>query len=90
MRGTREGAAADHNYNAGVVLATVRYAMVDALRAPRPGFEVVIRLHFRLLRHRLLAQCRRWLLAFANEGEAYMASLQKAVAELYGLLNKLD
>ena len=90
LRGTREGAASDHNYNAGVVLATVRYAMVDALRSARPGFEAVVHNHFRVLRHRLLAQCKCWLQAFASEGEAYVASLRRAVGELHGLMEQLE
>ena len=89
LRGTREGAASDHHYNAGVVLATVRYAMVDALRSPRPGFEDVVRAHFRLLRHRIMGQCSKWLAAFKGEGEAYMAGLSKAVGELHSLLQAL-
>lgn len=90
LRGTKEGTAADQNYNAGVVLATVRHAMVGALRAPRPGFEEVIRTHFKMLRHRLLAQCQKWLQMFADEGEAYIASLQRAVQELHSLLHNLE
>lgn len=89
LRGTKEGAASDHSYNAGVVLATVRYAMVDALRNPRPGFELVVRTHFALLRHRVLDQCKRWRADFAGEGEAYQSSLVRAIGDLYSLLVQL-
>ena len=32
---------------ANIVLNTVRYAMIDQLTNPRPGFEEITRLHFR-------------------------------------------
>ena len=89
LRGTREGAASDHSYNAGVVLATVRYAMVDALRHPRPGFEAVVTTHFRILSHRIMTQCQKWMREYAGEGDAYVGSLSKAVRELHGLLTAL-
>ena len=40
-------------------LNVVRYAMVDMLKRPPPGFEDVVTGHFRLMRHRyvLLQDC---------------------------------
>lgn len=35
---------------AEIWLNSIRYAMIDQLRRPRPGFEEAIRSHFRLLR----------------------------------------
>lgn len=45
---TSAGEAANLSYNANIVLNTVRYAMIDQLTNPRPGFEEITRLHFRL------------------------------------------
>ena len=46
-KGTSAGDAANLSYNAQIVLNTVRYAMIDQLTNPRPGFEEITRLHFR-------------------------------------------
>jgi len=41
MRGTAEGASTSAEYNFGVQLNTMRWAMIDQLRNPPPGFEVL-------------------------------------------------
>lgn len=46
---------------AEIWLNSIRYAMVDQLRRPRPGFEEATRAHFRLLRWRIMRQCSEWL-----------------------------
>ena len=38
------------------VQATVRWAMLDPLEHPAPGFEEVVRAHFRIKRKEILAQ----------------------------------
>ena len=46
---------------AEIWLNNIRYAMVDQLRRPRPGFEAATRAHFRLLRWRIMRQCAAWI-----------------------------
>lgn len=46
---------------AEIWLNSIRYAMIDQLRRPRPGFEEATRAHFRLLRWRIMRQCGAWL-----------------------------
>lgn len=46
---------------AEIWLNSIRYAMIDQLRRPRPGFEAATRVHFRLLRWRIMKQCGIWL-----------------------------
>ena len=89
MRGTAEGKAADSSYNATVVLNNIRYAMIDQIKAPRPGFEEVTHTHFRLLRRRIMAQCQRWKQDAAGMDQLHRASLQKSIAELQRLLTQL-
>jgi hypothetical protein len=46
---------------AEIWLNTIRYAMADQLRRPRPGFEAATQAHFRLLRWRIMRQCAAWM-----------------------------
>lgn len=56
MRGTREGDEASRRYNAQLALHTLRFAINGNLRSPPAGFEEAVRMHFRLLRWRILRQ----------------------------------
>ena len=58
MRGTHEGDEASRRYNAQLALHTLRFAINGNLRSPPAGFEEAIRMHFRLLRWRILRQVR--------------------------------
>ena len=46
---------------AEIWLNNIRYAMIEQLRRPRPGFEAPVRTHFRLLRWRIMRQCTAWM-----------------------------
>jgi hypothetical protein len=46
---------------AEIWLNNIRYAMIEQLRRPRPGFEAPVRAHFRLLRWRIMRQCAAWM-----------------------------
>ena len=63
--GTAQGRASCRTASNGgyerLRVATVQYAMVDQLQHPTPGFEGVIREHFRLKQHYILAQVEGWL-----------------------------
>ena len=42
-------------------VATVRWAMIDAMRRPPPGFEAVVEAHFRLKRSHICIVVAAWL-----------------------------
>ena len=46
---------------AEIWLNNIRYAMIEQLLRPRPGFEAPVRAHFRLLRWRIMRQCAAWM-----------------------------
>lgn len=87
MRGTDEGNALCKEYNAEIKLYTIRHAIVGQLREPTPGFEDVIRAHFRLQKEALLKQCSEWIAQCAHEEEE--TRMRKAVDMLKAELEKL-
>eukprot|EP00891_Asterochloris_glomerata_P004328 jgi/Astpho2/4328/e_gw1.00065.64.1_t len=88
-RGLSETNLASNKYNADLHLNTIRYAIIDQLRNPRPGFEEVTRMHFKLLRHAVMQQCQRWLKEDAFMAGFHTQRLAGAVTELHGLLCQL-
>ena len=52
--------AASTNYNRRLWPATVQWAMLDMLRHPPVGFEEVVKAHFRVKKHLILAQVGAW------------------------------
>ena len=92
MRHQAEGIAASAALNTVISLNTVQWAMVEPLRNPRPGFEAVTRAHFRILRPKILSQCRTWLADADVPGEQARVTRERlaaAVVELHGLLEDL-
>jgi hypothetical protein len=75
-----------------VQLNTLRWAIIDQLRRPRPGFEDVTRGHFRLLRHRVLAQAQAWLRAAADTkvDALHCSRLADCIVDLHRLLTELS
>jgi baculoviral IAP repeat-containing protein 6 len=57
---TPRGQAASADYNASLRVHTLRFAVLQALRAPAPAFAPAIRSHFRAKRAELAAQCDTW------------------------------
>jgi len=89
MRATSEGAATSAEYNFGVQLNTMRWAMIAHLRRPPPGFEQVVRHHFRLLRGRIMRTAARWLAAaadLAGVDDVLLRRMRTTVEELHSLL----
>jgi hypothetical protein len=74
--GTQRGNAATFAYNSERRVATVRWAMVEQLRSPPPGFEAVVQRHFRFRRSFLRKQCTTWI----REAEEYAAKPPAAAA----------
>jgi ubiquitin-protein ligase len=87
MRDTPEGNERSAQYNAGIRLSTVRYAMVDQLRKPVEGFDDIIKVHFSLVRDAVLLQCSKWLRECKSPEQE--RRLRKAVDDLRRELDKL-
>jgi ubiquitin-protein ligase len=86
MRGQPEGEAASARRNSQIQRDNIRWAMIDVLKNPRPGFEAAIMAHFKALRVPLLEQCKRWLQAEALQGADAQVRLARDISELYELL----
>lgn len=68
----------------------MRYACIDKLRHPPPGFEAAVAAHFRLCRYKLGEAARQWATAAAATGDELLAKRTHAAAkELLGLLAAL-
>jgi hypothetical protein len=89
MRHQTEGMAASKKRNAGLQLDTIRWAMTDVLRHSRPGFEALIKAHFRVLRGRIMKQCLQWMGDAAEQGELHHQQMLLAVKELHAVLQTL-
>lgn len=66
----------------------IRWAMLDQLKHPKPGFEAVIQSHFYLLRTSILKVINGWI----NDPKAssgHKARLQNLLKELTAELDKL-
>ena len=68
----------------------VRWAMVDILRNPPPGFEDVIRTHFRIKRNRIMRDVLKWLDESIASRSMHADRLAKQIEELKEELQKLD
>ncbi|XP_074643918.1 uncharacterized protein LOC141900782 [Tubulanus polymorphus] len=58
--GTENGKKASDDYNKDVQINCIKYAMLDQLRHPSPGFEEVIRTHFYYKKEKLLQDIEQW------------------------------
>lgn len=88
VRGTPEGDAASSRYNARLQLNVVRHAMNGMLDSPPPGFEGVVRRHFRLVGGKALEAAASAAKA-AGEGSADAALAAQLRAEVEGLRERL-
>ena len=80
-RNTRRGQTASSNYNARLHPQTVRWAMLDALRAPAPEFADTVRRHFVLQRDAIQRQLAQWNVPKASVDEL-MRAIDKAKAQV--------
>ncbi|CAL8111027.1 unnamed protein product [Orchesella dallaii] len=60
-RGTDAGERSSREYNAGIQIATVEWAMLDQLRNPSPCFKEIVQKHFWMKKGEILNQCEQWL-----------------------------
>jgi len=69
-------------YNRSVQVNSVRWAMIEPLKQPQPGFEKVVRAHFFLQRDAILKEVEQW--------SATNPDLKPLLPELRLQLNKLS
>ena len=72
--GTVEGDKKNEAYSNIVRYSNVKFAMIDAIKNPTPGFETIIRRHFFLKKDEILEEMRKWL-KFALVREASYTGL---------------
>eukprot|EP01114_Cavostelium_apophysatum_P004652 TRINITY_DN1498_c0_g2_i1.p1 TRINITY_DN1498_c0_g2~~TRINITY_DN1498_c0_g2_i1.p1 ORF type:complete len:1661 (-),score=558.77 TRINITY_DN1498_c0_g2_i1:26-5008(-) len=88
---TPYGKQASAEYNEVIRLGTIRWAMTEQLRNPSPGFEEVIKAHFKIKRSIIVRQIRKWLKeAVTSKTAGFFIKLKKAVDDLKVELQKLD
>jgi hypothetical protein len=89
---TPSGKAKSTAYNQNLRLQTMRFAMVEQLRNPSPGFEEVIRHHFRLVRRQVYNTARQWLMdarASTQTTTSVLEQFESVVAKLkVGVLSR--
>lgn len=59
--GTKLGEEKNEGYSNIVKYCNIKFAMIDAIKNPLPGFETVIRRHFYVKKDEILEECREWL-----------------------------
>ena len=79
---TPHGIQQSKNYNRNIRLRTTQWAIVDQLIHPSPGFEDVIRLHFRLTKEKVLKQTEEWMGEHGQEGADLLKKLKEELDRL--------
>lgn len=88
--GTDAGNDHSREYNEVIRVGTVRWAMVEQLRNPSPGFDEVIRTHFKIKRLEVWKQVSRWLKEAVGSKTGHLEKLRPVVEDLKKELIKLD
>lgn len=84
------GRTQSRQYNENIRIQTLRWAMIDQLKNPSPGFEEVIKTHFKLKKELILEQLDAWTAEFvAHADDGPTKEFEKLVAEFQKLLNTL-
>jgi len=88
---TPSGDRESRYYNENVQVNNIRWAMIEQIKNPVPGFEDVISQHFKLKRQELMEQMGNWIKeAKELSADTHQKKLEKLVVELYELLLPLD
>jgi len=58
--GTPTGKSHSDAYNANIQIQSVRWAMIDMIKSPPPGFEKIVQSHFFLQKDIVLKQVEEW------------------------------
>jgi hypothetical protein len=88
---TPYGKQQSSDYNEVIRIGTIRWAMTEQLKHPSPGFEEVIKTHFKIKRAVVVKQVKTWLKeAQTSKTAGFYQKLKKAVEELKTELQSLD
>jgi ubiquitin-protein ligase len=68
-RGTTAATESSFHYNAVIMTACIKEAMIDQIRNPKAGFEEVTRKHFKMKRSAIIAQIEGWCQLLLNHGD---------------------
>lgn len=85
LEGTPAGRKGSARYNNTLRLSTLRHAIIEPLKSPPKGYEIVTRRHFAMCRKRLIVQAKIWTLE--SRGTSLHGRFMKAYSELVGLLS---
>jgi baculoviral IAP repeat-containing protein 6 len=89
--GKPSGIQHSREYNEVIRVATMKWAMLEQLKKPSPGFEEVITTHFKLKRNEILKQCSEWVKeASTSKTSGHYEKIKKVYEELQKELQKLD
>jgi ubiquitin-protein ligase len=83
---TDKGKTANKAYNNNLEVQTIRLAMNEQIKNPPPGYEEVVKNHFRIKKETIINTADKWL---ANTDVKFKAELTKQVDELKVLLDGL-
>ena len=83
---TDKGKAASKAYNNSLEVQTIRLAINEQIKNPPPGYEEVVKNHFRMKKDIIINTADKWL---ANTDAKFKAELTKQIAELKVLLDGL-
>ena len=59
--GTEEGEKKNEGYSNIVRLCNIKFAMIDMIKKPIPGFEEVIRRHFYIKKDVIMKEVSKWV-----------------------------
>ena len=82
--GTTTGNAQSEAYNLNIKIQTINHAMLHHLQHPEPGFEEVIRQHFKLKREVIESQLAKWCARYPDN-----SALKSSAGNLSSQLIKL-
>mmetsp|Transcript_12538 Transcript_12538/g.19197 ORF Transcript_12538/g.19197 Transcript_12538/m.19197 type:complete len:253 (-) Transcript_12538:17-775(-) len=87
--GTEQGEKESEEYNRAIRRNTVRWAMIDQLQNPKPGFEIVTKLHFKLRKKQILRELAVWKKEEKEKEGEREGGLMELVEVLEHLLDKV-
>ena len=77
-------------YHVSLFDILVRWAIIEQIKKPSPGFEEPIKVHFKLKKDQIMKQCHEWLAdAEKSKTSGFYDKLKKLVEEVEKELNAL-
>ena len=83
---TPEGQNISKLYNNNIQYENIRWAMIDQLNNPPPGYEDVVKNHFKIKKNDIINVVDKWNL---ESNEKYKSKMTEEITKLKNLLNNL-